>query len=643
MISLFFSGCMLWIALSTARNAHWKPLGWAKAWFVLFLYSGLCRIILWIDPDHAPLFAQILLILFFMASIFLVKISTPKKLSIHHVIWIMLSVFVFLRNMHPQYDVDSLSYHLPSLVWFRDFSHLTPIQKIIENQSFTYRLIGFEEFLAIAGIDSNLPYFAGLVGGVLKLLSLYSIVSVIPSQWKWERYLAAFFLLIDDHFFFSGQSRFVYLTPSLIGLVALSYYLAWRGLKGSLQSVLYALVLACCLPACKFHGLYFAFGIFIIFFYSVVTQKYSFNNLKKIARKEQLIRWFACPLITVFSMYGLNWIETGSPTYPIPFGSFVPRHFSHSISLVAASVPPGSFIEAFKRPIQTLVFSGNLALKFAAVLLVPFLTVCVLTPFHFFKKILKIFSKMLDATISRNNLEFAAFGFFTSFVWACIAEGIVHGESRYPRYVFGLTILSIIAAINSVRFRHQILKRNLVELCSRSFGVIGALLLMLTIDNRYFNIPVNARIHWKNIALAFQDPDYRKLEFSSPDVRLLLDNYWVKNIERINSCLNGLEKEHFHEGLLNGDGILLYAPGLGWPSYYAVPNAIRGDLYGELRLPNRLNTLHEAGISYVLFPKTWRTNIPNEIKISPLSYATLQKAVTAHSQCDSGDMDLVLL
>ena len=644
MLALSCALSIFWIPVAIAKKYRWGAKGWVRGWLILFLFAGSSRISLWLAPQYAPIFSRIFLGVLVLVTAKISRISFPSKISIENFIWGLLSAFVFLRNFHPQYDVDSLSYHFPSLLWLFNRPHLSPIQGMIQNQNFAYRLIGLEEFLAIPCLDNNLPFLAGLIGGVLKLLSLYSVIAIIPSSFSLGKYLAAFFLLIDDHFFFSGQSRFVYLNPSMIGLVALSLWLSWRGARGSPKSAWSSLVLALCLPAAKGHGLFFAFGVIVVFCFGIFVNAQISAVFKSEFRKSSTWLWLLCPMAALFSVYGLNWIETGSPIYPLKFGPFVPRHYSNILNFVNKGVPPGSFLQDIRSPLKTTISSGNLSMKLAALLWLPSFAIWASCRLNANRQLASWIRKNWKISFSERNASFALFGFSATMLWAALAEAMVHGESRYPRYIFGLTTAAVVISLRSIRLHSNYFRRLLIKIPSFSVGLIALILLVIGIDRRYYNIPLSKRTNWKQIVLAIQNPFYRALNPNSQEVLLLVDEYWRKNVVMLVDCLQKVSDKDFRlKDFTDGNGLLLFSPGMGWPNYLVARYAARGDAYAFFSLPEGVNSLEEAGIQYALFPSLWRKDVPEEIKQSEMLSEIIRQTVPLSSVCGSDDMELVQL
>ncbi len=597
-------------ALLTGQTSVQQRL--TNAWTFLLFIAGIGRIALALIPHASPWFMFGILIVSLIWALWQIK-QHSLILGFDNIFTFLVLLFIMIRNFHPQFDVDSLGYHLLGILWLYHRPEFPAIYQIIENTYIPFRFIGFEDFLLVSGLPWDLAFFAGLIGGLLKCLTLVTIVSLTPLPWRALSYLSVFLVLIDDHFFFSGQSTHVYLNPGFIGIVALSFFHCWRTLRGHSASAWNLLILTPGVSASKYHGLYFAmffsFVLIVFFLKKIIGRIYKGPNWDFKFR-------FASNSICFFAMFGLNWLETGSPLYPLALGPF--RAWSNPIGLqnFLPVFPSGSFFMSIAHPIKSMVWPGNLSLKIAAVLVFPVAAVYIY---------LRIFRKNpLKALLLRERpMSLACFGFTVSLAWVCLAEMIVSNESRYPRYIYGFTVIAIAAFLSAVRPR-----RFSTPLWNQKlFGLAVLGYLIFTIDTRYINVPVANRPHWEKILhfLKLGKPD--PLAANSLAYRDLFEDFSKQNIIPLSQCYNG-------------DGIqaAVYSPIINWPGYLLAPFALRADGFAWLQLPKNIKNIDNAGIRYFIFPKSMAEfqDFPN-----PITQELFRKASKSRVICETEKMLMV--
>ncbi len=589
---------ILFVSLSFAWRKDWKDLGWVDAWAFLFILAAFFRLIVGAFPLHAGLIARSTIL--FSGIVMLFFPPKGRKFSIQKALRnfpiILLVLFVWLRSCFPQFDVDSLLYHLAGIEWLSLRHSLPPLQQVAGASSLWYHWLAFEEFLSISGLGLNLPFMAGLMGGVLKILGMLTLWSFIGRRWPLLGTITIFLVVIDDHFLFSGQSRWVYLNPSLIALSTLGIWCAWRSFRGSPTHFWAAIAVGLAISSIKYHGLYFVIGICGILGAGIIRKpRIICSSRAQFGKMFPVIFASACLFVSV---YGVHTWESGTPLAPFSVG---PLHYLNEFrgsEFLLAAISHGSWITALRHPLQLMIFPGNLAMKAASVLVIPTI-------------LLWLFRKKLG--LKSRWLGLAILCLVATLLWAIFCDHLRTNESRYPRYVFFTTILGLTSLAAALR-------RPLLRACKRwvgnqtisflknsEFAVSLGLCLWIftTVDSRYFNVTTNIRPSWGDI--------YHFLNDRSEDPTGLrhiekLGMPLLSEILAVQACLNSQNKNGLN--LLTGKGLIIYGPNMAWPSLLAGPSAIQGatpEGGGRLILPNGPKDLQILGIKMALIPRNLTT------------------------------------
>jgi len=589
------------IFLFLASRHEWNDLGLASGWCGLLEISGLSRFLIIIFPHRSPITLWTLVVLVGgLCSVAVGQRLLRRRGWLMALPWLLGLSMLVLRSYFPQFDVDSLMYHLVAVRWFQDRSFLPPLQREAAMITNWIYFVGFEEFLTIPGLVRDLPLCAGLIGGLLKILSILTVVCLIPRQTPIFRYLAVFFFLVDDHFVYSGQNCFVYLNPSLIPLTTLIVWLSWRGARGHTQRLWMAFALGAGITSVKYHGLAFS-SIPVAAFLWRIMKKMRFRREIPLPSKESALCLLA-GLLPVVGVYGINLWETGSPL--VLSGPFKAQHLGRGTEMLDSLW--GHWSTGFLHPLRRLIYPGNLAMKAVAVLLIPSLVLWILSVWR---------GRSANKWVSKRWLDFTVLAWIISQVWVIIAEVSKANESRYPRYVMGLSILGLFTFVLALRPSFKCFIPSLDAHRSRIWAGlqwVAGLCVMLWIfaisDTHYVNVPPTLRPSWGRL-FQFIQAKWRgpceSLDPASPWMKGMLMDYVPRNIPRLRQGLEKLERES-GLALTRGDGLVVYSNYMTWPSVILSNNAILLELYsggGYLRLPKGLQTLTQAGVRYAIVPK----------------------------------------
>src|SRR5258706_11594752 len=187
-MELLYAGCLLAVAISVACRFDRTPYGWAVAWSVLFLLAGLFRILIQWLPVAAPAISFGVTLVAAIWGLRTLKVPRQGRAWLFALPWLVGIVFLLMRSYFPQCDVDSMLYHVMSVRWLQDRHTLLALQRLPGVIHECVYLVGFEEFLSIPGLLGDLPLCAGLVGGVIKALGIFTLVSCVPRSCHILRY-----------------------------------------------------------------------------------------------------------------------------------------------------------------------------------------------------------------------------------------------------------------------------------------------------------------------------------------------------------------------------------------------------------------------------------------------------------------------
>lgn len=636
-MEILYTFSLLIIALSAMSRPANIDRGLAFAWGALFALAAFFRLLIECWPAHGPsigLYATVILAAGCLSFL-------GPRLRFHRhgwfmaIPWMLAIVLLWVRSYFPQCDVDSLEYHLVFVRWLQDRAHLSEIQRHAEMITNWLYGTGFEEFLSIPGLAGDLPLCGGLVAGVLKILTLLTIVLLLPARATFWRYVASFLLLIDDHFFFSAQSRYVYLNLSMIPLIPLTLWLAWRGWRGNSDRSWLALAMALGLFSAKYYGVFLlpvAGGAFL----------YRLSQGLNRPRKETLFILLASIALAA-TVFGFHYASTG--VWMPPRGLAENPAFFRGTEGVDRYILSGGFLAAFAHPVRRLVFSGNIALKMTAVLIGPTL-------------MLWFWVRRLNGNkriFSLRWLEWSALCFIGAQLWAFIAYSLYPIESRYPRYAMGLAILGVASLVLSSRRclmrmagTWQGIIRRWSGLTEWGVGCILFAFIVLTLDTRYYNVGPSYRPHWRSIVQCaeWKWQGHRSLDANAPYLRPILHDYAADNVPALEQCLQQIDKQSGTQ-LGTGAQLLIGAPYQNWPGALLANNAVLSGLVaggGYLRFSGGAADLIRQDIRYAIVPKS----LPSNGRLGPYVRRGVWGALEGVSFedkaiCESQDMKVVRL
>lgn len=601
---------MLWLALAAyclstllIAGAHrYRIAGWARAWLYLAATTVAFRLFLWVFPAESPLLSRLLIFagLGALSWFYLGRRNPPGRHlrpTWTQLPFVLIAVFVMARNAFPNYDVDSLSYHLAATRWLT-VKHLLPdLQREAHGVYLAYRFIGLEEFLGIPANDGNFPLWAGLIGGWTKVLALFTVLSLVPARLPFLSYLAAFLVLVDDHFFFSGQNRFVYLHPALLGMVVPAFWFLWRGIRGQRSLLPTSFGLLLCLGYDKYHGLFFGVVAAGVLALSILHPHYrrwlSVRTLKECAVSPFV--WVG--LAGCFAFFGLNWLETGTPVYPYLVNGIggPPAGAQQILDSTYFKEGWAALLRHFAEDkYKVFTYPGNMALKLLVVFFFPALVMLAVRPKRW----------------NLRHLEFAAFGLLISVGWVLMCNIINYETSRYhgryPRFVYLLTICAISYLGASAGSWLPAFRSKPARLAQHGAGAFLLLWIVFSVDTRYFNVTRSQRPGWPDIAAYWRDPAPFAPSVVPEVMKPLLEDWVGRDLPLLRECFvmaePGLPSKEL-EAILGGKGVILLDEQLNWPNSHFGGNALRPDL--NVGISPDLNQYR-----YLLVSKRYRKELP---------------------------------
>lgn len=628
-IALFFSLAASSFALADTKQ--FRVSGWIAAWAFLFLVAASGRFLLFFLPAAAPFAIQSFIFAAAAASFLYFAYRLPRR-RFSPEAWGFLALesaiffYFFLRHFHPIYDVDSLTYYLSALQWHWQRFSLPEPWRFSENFYICYRMLGFEEFLAVAGLPGNLAFFMGLQQGLFKILTYFTLASCFPRGFRLGRWVLLFLLCKEEHFFFSGLSRWVNFTPSFICLTAFAAYCTWRAIRGHATSFWQAIALIIALAAVKYHGLPVGAALALLLGLYVVHKR----ALPRFPQSA-IERWILSSALLIFllhfaSVYGMNWWETGTPFYPLNFGPFRDPRFTNGMAALSAEVPAGSFWRAFLQPYYTVrVFPANLAMRITTyVMFFYFAAWAILkwkaSAFAGLKKFLK--RKAGIFPLSERSVSFIAFAAMATWVWAAYGDQIAHNETRYPCYIFGLSALLVITFLFSWRPRKWRIF-YLPTLPALPLGYIIFIYLAATTDSRVTKVALDDRPNWQSIRGFLKAGAPPPLGLNPP-YEQFFDAWSKENLADILSCLKSKQ--------MRDQDFIAISPQMNWPAHLIGPSVARADQFSGFSA---------EFLPYFKFALVPRAYLKKDPRISPAATEILRRGNMQPPLCGSSEMALV--
>lgn len=258
----------------------------------------------------------------------------------------LLAVFIF-RNIYFTVDVDSLSHYLVTQkIWL---SYGTSIVGGPTSNSALFvpqfDVLPSSLSLGIFAQETLFPQLINLFWRIIVLILVFGYTS-----YRFNRYYglsAALLVALNDHFFFSGDNRWVLINAAVIAFLFAAAYNFWEARRqNNAFRLMLALIFLFQMLANKMQVVYIFLFLFTI---GIIIQQDIVKKIKEIILNK---RWLLITLISVFFMslwYLKNFIVTANPVFPVLAGNLKTFGFTAEqgevISKIGGGISPGLFLK----------------------------------------------------------------------------------------------------------------------------------------------------------------------------------------------------------------------------------------------------------------------------------------------------------
>ncbi|MDD5156205.1 MAG: hypothetical protein PHF11_06985, partial [Candidatus Omnitrophica bacterium] len=361
---------------------------------------------------------------------------------------LLLAVFIF-RNIYFNVDIDSLFHYLTTQRnWL---SSGTSFFGGPASNSLTF-VPQFDILPSALGLSifPQETLFPQLVNLFWRLICLVLVFGYTSYRFNGFYGLSAAALVaLNDHFFFSGENRWVLINGAVIAFLFAAAYNFWEGRHSAFRLML-AFIFIFQVIGNKLQAAY----IFLFFIgIGLVVQQDLREKLKQIPSDKKWLLVSAVSIFFVSLWYIKNLIMTGNPVFPVLAGAFKTFGFTHeqgeAIQKWTSGVSPALLI---KYMAYFFIWPGINAAK------IVIITVCFLPLFLFFQK-----------NKEQGRMEELYFWLCLSILAVAGTALACHWEPRYYRFPIGVMAFTAIASIQFMASSLGVKNRY----------VIGALMLFV--------------------------------------------------------------------------------------------------------------------------------------------------------------------
>jgi len=242
-------------------------------------------------------------------------VSFHKDIDVPTVLfYAILAVFIF-RNCYLMIDVDSASTYLfTQKLWLANgtsfVGNATNDIRIFNPQ---FDAVPYSLGIGIFGYETLFPQLINLFWRLICLLLVFGYTSYRFNPW--HALAGVFFLVFNDHFFFSGANQWVVINAVVIALLFASAYNFWEAkAKNDSHYFFLALLFSSQLLSNKSYIV----GCFIfLILLGFAIQDNLLNKLKVIFTKKVYLYSVLIAFLLTFLWYLKNIIVTGTPLFPL--------------------------------------------------------------------------------------------------------------------------------------------------------------------------------------------------------------------------------------------------------------------------------------------------------------------------------------
>jgi len=293
----------------------------------------------------------------------------PKiAVTVPGILFCLLLFFFILRNSYFMFDIDSISTYLTTQkLWL---IHGTSVfgspQNDIRIFVPQFDAVPYSLGLSLFGNETLFPQLVNLFWRLIAVMLVYGYAS-----YRFNGYYglaAVFFVILDQHFFYSGVNQWILINGSLIALLFAAAYNLWEAKsRNSSFNFLLALVFLSQLLANKYQML---FVLIFMVMLGLLIQQNPIKIAKDIIRNKRWLLVFIISLGIGFLWNIRNWIVTGDPVFPVfadKFGSF---NFTHDMVKDFIKIFGGlSLTTTLKYLNYLFIWPGITAAKYIAIML----------------------------------------------------------------------------------------------------------------------------------------------------------------------------------------------------------------------------------------------------------------------------------
>jgi len=240
------------------------------------------------------------------------------RFNLPAIIFIALISILIFRNLYFLTDVDSLSTYLfTQRLWVESGTSLigNPASDI---RIFVPQLdaVPYSLGISIFNQETLFPQLIGLLWRIIAVLLVFGY-----AQYRLNGYYAlaaSFFVVFNDHFFYSGANQWVIINAAVIALIFAATYNFWeaRG-KNNTPSLVLAVVFISQLLANKY---YLLFSFLFLSIIGIIIQPDPIGNIKEIFKNKRYLLLVLSAFFLASLWYLKNFIVTGDPAFPLLAG-----------------------------------------------------------------------------------------------------------------------------------------------------------------------------------------------------------------------------------------------------------------------------------------------------------------------------------
>jgi hypothetical protein len=213
-------------------------------------------------------------------------------------------------------------------------------------------------------------------------------------------------------------------------------------------------------------------------------------------------------------------------------------------------------------------------------------------------------------------------------LWAAYANKIVEHETRYPRFIMGVAIITVVQFLLAFRIRSVTIRKwN-----KYGAGVVVLLLLInliYTSDTRVNSVSPTERVKSYDVLQNLRAGRPELYSAANPRYFDLMEPATQQNVREIAACLR--------DERVQLATLVIFSPRINWPAILLSPASVRGDQFSGL-LPGQLGLF-----THVLLPMSYLVADPAALANFPASLEVIAAARRGKPICTAKDFLLLEL